>query len=239
VWSPDGTKIAFQGIFGSSGRAVWIVNADGTDLHVVPNLPPGYAGLPRFSRDGTKLLFGNVVGTGDQPAVWYVIGTDGSNLTQVGPTDRYVADAAFSPDGTKIVFSSFPVAWGSNTSVTDAASGLYLMDADGSNVVQITHGNDAWVSWQPRLSVPPNLPPRALGTAQNSKPLALFANADASFDGDGTIAAYEWRWGDNTAMSPHKYAWHKYAKPGTYLVRLTVRDNNGAATTKKAWVKVN
>jgi hypothetical protein len=93
--------------------------------------------------------------------------------------------------------------------------------------------------WQPRLSRPANLPPRAIGTAQNKVAHALFANAGASWDADGTIVRYEWRWGDNSAMSPYRYVWHKYAQPGTYLVRLTVIDNVGAKTTIKAWVKVN
>ncbi|HVT77588.1 MAG TPA: hypothetical protein VHD87_11215 [Acidimicrobiales bacterium] len=40
-------------------------------------------------------------------------------------------------------------------------------------------------------------------------------------------------------MTPYEFAWHRYAAAGTYLVPLTVIGNRGAATTKKAWVKVN
>jgi Tol biopolymer transport system component len=234
-WSPDGTKIAFQSNQGS-GLRVWIMNADGSNPHEVPNQPVGSSGLPKFAPDGTKLLFGNTPVVNGSTSELFLIGVDGTGLTQVGPTNLYINNAVFSPDATKIAFDTAALS-GINASVS-TPNGVWVMNADGTNAVRVTYGADAWVSWQPLVSAPPNLAPRAFGTAENKKPLWIFGNAATSFDIDGNIVKYEWRWGDYTAMSPYKYVWHKYAKPGTYLVRLTVTDNSGARTTRTAWVKV-
>lgn len=233
AWSADGAKIAFQANTGS-GMHVWVMDSDGSDAHQVPNQPAGNSGLPRFSPDGTRIVFANDPTGDDAVTRLYVIRVDGSGLTAIGPTNRYVSAPSFSPDGEWILFSSHAPGY-----AVDARTGLYVMKPDGTNLHQITLGNDDWPSWQPLVRAPTNLAPRALGGAVNSKPLALLANAGSSWDFDGTITRYEWRWGDNTAMTPYKYAWHKYAQPGTYLVRLTVRDNAGAVATKKAWITVN
>jgi Tol biopolymer transport system component len=231
-WSPDGTKIAFQSNQGD-GLRVWVMNADGTSPNEVPGQPVGSSGLPTFSPDGSRLLFVNTPVVNGPTSELFVTNLDGSGLTQVGPTDQYIDNAVFSPDGTKIAFATEV-----HSASVSTPNGVWVMTADGTNPVRITYGADEWVSWQPLVTAPANLPPRALGTALNKQPLWLFGNAAASFDADGTIVKYEWRWGDYTAMTPYKYAWHKFAKPGTYLVRLTVTDDDGARTTRSAWVKV-
>jgi Tol biopolymer transport system component len=66
---------------------------------------------------------------------------DGSNVTQLTTTDGYDAEAVYSFDGKKILF----------TSVRTGDLELFTMDPDGSNVEQITNwpGYDggAWFSW--------------------------------------------------------------------------------------------
>jgi PKD repeat protein len=59
----------------------------------------------------------------------------------------------------------------------------------------------------------------------------------ASFDIDGTIAAYQWDFGDgSTATGPT--ASHTYATPGLYTATLTVTDDLGATATDTATVTV-
>ena len=58
--------------------------------------------------------------------------------------------------------------------------------------------------------------------------------AETTFDGsgssdmDGTIASYNWTFGDGTPNGATMIVAHTYAAPGTYLVTLTVTDNAGA-----------
>jgi Tol biopolymer transport system component len=210
AWSADGQQIVFD-----RNQALWIADADGANARMVA----AHGQWGAFAPDGARVAYLASDGI-------HVVGVDGNDDHLVSGVS---GPAAFSPDGH----------WLAVADENQAHPGIWVMKADGSNPHQITHGLDDFPDWQPRLSAPPNLPPRAIGTAQNKKPLALFANGDASWDFDGTITSYEGRWGDNTAMTPQKYAWHKYAKPGTYLVPLTVTDDDGAKTTKKAWVNVS
>lgn len=76
-----------------------------------------------------------------------------------------------------------------------------------------------------------------LGQAVNVSPAAAFdltvdgmkasVDGSASSDPDGTIAAYAWDFGDGKTASGAT-ASHDYAEPGTYQVKLTVTDNDGA-----------
>lgn len=70
---------------------------------------------------------------------------------------------------------------------------------------------------------------------------ALSFSGAASSDPDGTITFYSWNWGDNTANGYDGIpaATHTYPNPGTYVVTLTVVDNNGASATDTLVVAVN
>ena len=59
----------------------------------------------------------------------FAAGLDGSGLTRLTDTPGYDAEAAVSPDGSKIVF----------TSMRDGDLELYTMNTDGTNVTRLTH----------------------------------------------------------------------------------------------------
>ncbi len=63
-------------------------------------------------------------------------------------------------------------------------------------------------------------------------PSTVFAGQAVAFDGsassdaDGTIASYDWQWGDTTADTHSAKPTHVFATPGTYQVALFVLDDN-------------
>ncbi len=76
---------------------------------------------------------------------------------------------------------------------------------------------------------PPNVPPTAAFTS-SATGLAASFNATGSTDGDGTITSYAWDFGDGTTgtgVAPG----HTYAANGTFAVKLTVTDDDGATGT--------
>jgi len=60
---------------------------------------------------------------------------------------------------------------------------------------------------------------------------------DQSSDSDGTIASWSWNFGDG-GMSSTQNPGHTYAAAGTFAVKLTVTDNDGAADSQNSNVTV-
>jgi len=68
-------------------------------------------------------------------------------------------------------------------------------------------------------------------------PLVVNFDASASTDSDGTITAYSWNFGDgniSTEVSPS----HEFTVTGTYLVALTVTDDQGATASDSITITV-
>jgi PKD repeat protein len=88
---------------------------------------------------------------------------------------------------------------------------------------------------KPGSTPPPNQPPVASFTASCTNLACTFT--DGSSDPDGTVAAWSWSFGDGTTSTTRSPS-HSYAAAGTYSVKLTVTDNNGAtgSTTKSVTV---
>jgi len=85
-----------------------------------------------------------------------------------------------------------------------------------------------------------NTPPVADFTRSPSfgrSPLAVFFNATASADPDGTIAAYDWSFGDGTSGTGETTT-HTYETPGTCAAKLIVTDDRGARDSTTRMVTV-
>lgn len=160
VWSPDGTRIAFTS--NRDGHAeIYVMNPDGSGVSRVTSSTYGDVS-PTWSQDGTTIAFvrdstrlvcgrgrfgrgGCTLVTVIAPRDIYAVHADGSgilNLTHNATAGHLTGGAAWSPDGSRIVFSSN----------RDGDLEIYVMYADGSGVVNITHapGGDWSPVWKPR-----------------------------------------------------------------------------------------
>ncbi|WP_341935626.1 PKD domain-containing protein [Microbacterium sp. LWO14-1.2] len=82
------------------------------------------------------------------------------------------------------------------------------------------------------------LPPAAAFTASSSGlDLTVDAAATAA-SGTATVSSYSWNWGDGSAAGSGAAATHAYAQPGTYTVRLTVRDSNDLVSKTERLINI-
>jgi PKD repeat protein len=86
----------------------------------------------------------------------------------------------------------------------------------------------------------PNDPPIAIPEAtpqRGSAPLAVVLDGGASYDPDGRLVGWGWLLGDGASETGPVVS-HRYAEPGRYVVRLTVRDNRGATAVASVQIEV-
>jgi PKD repeat protein len=113
-----------------------------------------------------------------------------------------------------------------NPSRTYAAAGQYTVtlrvtDDDGAQGTRTRQASPS----APRPTPEPNEPPRAGFSFRCEELTCTFT--DQSSDPDGSIASRQWDFGDG-ATSTERSPSHTYAESGTYNVRITVTDNDGA-----------
>ncbi len=122
AWSPEGTKIAFVRM-----GDILVMNVDGSEVTNLTNRSergPMNRG-PAWSLDGTKIAFSrNEAGGNRDINRIFLMDADGSNetmLTSALPDGGLDVDfeLTWSPDGTKIAFSSDPDGIGNNSKKRD------------------------------------------------------------------------------------------------------------------------
>jgi Tol biopolymer transport system component len=139
-FSPDGKTLIFARDRGDNrDGSIYTVGVDGSGLKQIIPESADVAG-PRFSPDGTKILFCNLdtspVSVGQNI---FVANPDGSGVVSLTQeqSPSSAGDAAWSPDGRRIVFKRYQEG--------DHYVGLVVMNADGSDPILIwnpTPGTD-------------------------------------------------------------------------------------------------
>ena len=117
TWSPDGERIAFNSNL-SGDHVMYIVHIDGS--HVVDLSGVGEGWQVDWSPDGRSILFTSERDHPNHYTDIYVMRPDGSGVQRL--TDARAYTPAWSPDGSRIVFS---------------APGLFVMRADGSGITSL------------------------------------------------------------------------------------------------------
>ena len=128
VWSPDGTRIAFQraGSCTLSCRSIWMMNADGSGATALTGSTSGVADSgPTWSPDGSTIAFASTRSGGVKHI--YSVPASGGAATQL--TSGADADWApdWSPDGIGILF----------VSTRTGSSQLFTMAPGGSGQTRV------------------------------------------------------------------------------------------------------
>ena len=144
--SPDGKRIAFVASNGKEPRTdkhawvLYVMKADGTGRKRLTESASTADRLlaPRWSADGKKIAFCTVgFGLGktgpvmSSPPRICIIDADGGNLKRLDKLNG--VDPAWSPDGKQLLFTRLG---------KDLEAGLYIADADGTNVRSLLKRND-------------------------------------------------------------------------------------------------
>jgi Tol biopolymer transport system component len=184
VWSPDGTRIAFEGIerSGSGWRTIYVVGADGTGLRTLPGTSATgglFSGNLTWSPDGTQIVFAGR--TGANPHAWlYAVSSDGLSAPRPLRVDAGVSQLGqptWSPDGSRIAFSAY---------VPSGGPWLYVMHADGSNLRRVAGGHGP--VWSPDSSM---LAFRGVGNQPGNQTVDADGTHPASL-GTGSWAGLSW-----------------------------------------------
>ena len=109
----------------------------------------------------------------------------------------------------------------------------------GPKTVTLTVTDDEGATATASRPVGVNAAPSASFTASSLTGEAPFEPTFTSTatDPDGSIASYEWSFGDGTTGSGPSVS-HRYTAPGTYDVRLTVTDDDGARSSATKTIAV-
>jgi TolB protein len=140
--SADGKLIAFDGYFPAvapdGAQGIYITDQHGgsyPDFRRLTVAPAGgFDTQPDISPDGRTIAFRRVLSDSgpDAASAVFVVGVDGDGLRQLTPYSLDAVYPQWSPDGTRLVFSSDR---DSNFSLQQ----VWVVNADGSSLTQLTH----------------------------------------------------------------------------------------------------
>jgi Tol biopolymer transport system component len=134
VWSPDGSRIAFQSKGDGDNYQVFVMNADGNDKRRVSD-GKGYAGQPAWSPDGKTLIYvSGEQGVQGANRDIFSVPVEGGTPTRITNLNSSLDRPQWSPDDTTL--SAVQV-------MGERDVRLLVMNTDGSNLRTLTQGNVA------------------------------------------------------------------------------------------------
>lgn len=128
-----------QGSDGDTNYELYTIKPDGSGLHQL-TVTSGFDNMvPRWSPDGSKIVF---MSNRDGNTEIYVMNADGSGVQRITNDPGDDEYPAWSPDGEKIAFNSN----------RDGTMGIYTVNASDGGDVQLLTPDDAadyWPAWSP------------------------------------------------------------------------------------------
>lgn len=251
--SPDGSHAL---VSNSSEDSVSLLDL-GTGLPVstagVGDRPYGIA----FTPDGTRAYVAN----NNSASVSVLDGRTGQVAGGPIPAGEDASGVAVSPNGLRVYVANYSSATMSvidtrTNAVVSTVSGppepeYVAIAPDGTRGFISSYGVNSALPFDtvpdPSAFGPPiatSTEPSQIAIVPDQGPVANFThsrirpgvvgqlNAAGSSDSDGSIVNYAWNFADGgTATSAAPTISHKFAKPGSYTVQLTVTDNEGCSTS--------
>jgi PKD repeat protein len=157
----------------------------------------------------------------------------------VGEWVQFDGSASVDPDGT---ITSYSWNFGNGTTGHGSTAWQQYLTAGNYTVTLIVTDDDgASDSISQTIQVgPTNQAPSAAFAFSPTNPAVngwVQFDASGSTDPDGSIVSHSWSYGDGTSDTG-SVAWHRFVAAGTYVVTLTVQDNDGGTDSASRTIQV-
>lgn len=134
--SEDDQRITFS-YYNNGSSAIFTANQDGSDVKRVSNPDHVYHTNPKFSPDGSRILY--LSRNSDRIQSLYTANVDGTNPKKLSESSQHVSEAVFSDDNETIFFSGTPAEeFQKSEGESQEGYDLFSVKIDGTSMQKMT-----------------------------------------------------------------------------------------------------